>query len=225
MNGNQSVVGAICSSYDSYFEAEKKIADCIIERKEEVVDMTVAELARASKTSDATVSRFCRRCGFKGFHHLKMSLAREVMEEKNNGVQVSNDISRDDISQSLQNILANKIAELTQTVSMMDAKNLEKILRLIERASTVQVAAVTNNGDSPVAKEADYVLITATREKLLLEDFCFSRVPATMVAEILYLLLESGRPGAKETIRRHELSIADDKNVSDIPERIKENEP
>ena len=239
MNGNQSVVGAICSSYDSYFEAEKKIADCIIERKEEVVDMTVAELARASKTSDATVSRFCRRCGFKGFHHLKMSLAREVMEEKNNGVQVSNDISRDDISQSLQNILANKIAELTQTVSMMDAKSLEKILRLIERASTVQVAAVgntvpvaldftfklnqlgiravsgtiwetqmaytltltkndvvilisnsgtsrrlvtlakgarengcqviaiTNNGDSPVAKEADYVLITATREKLL----------------------------------------------------------
>ena len=297
MNGNQSVVGAICSSYDSYFEAEKKIADCIIERKEEVVDMTVAELARASKTSDATVSRFCRRCGFKGFHHLKMSLAREVMEEKNNGVQVSNDISRDDISQSLQNILANKIAELTQTVSMMDAKSLEKILRLIERASTVQVAAVgntvpvaldftfklnqlgiravsgtiwetqmaytltltkndvvilisnsgtsrrlvtlakgarengcqviaiTNNGDSPVAKEADYVLITATREKLLLEDFCLSRGPATMVAEILYLLLESGRPGAKETIRRHELSIADDKNVSDIPERIKENEP
>ena len=46
MNGNQSVVGAICSSYDSYFEAEKKIADCIIERKEEVVDMTVAELAK-----------------------------------------------------------------------------------------------------------------------------------------------------------------------------------
>ena len=93
------------------------------------------------------------------------------------------------------------------------------------RENGCQVIAITNNGDSPVAKEADYVLITATREKLLLEDFCFSRGPATMVAEILYLLLESGRPGAKETIRRHELSIADDKNVSDIPERIKENEP
>lgn len=26
MSGNQSVVGLICSSYDSYFEAEKK--DC-----------------------------------------------------------------------------------------------------------------------------------------------------------------------------------------------------
>ena len=54
MNGNQSVVGAICSSYDSYFEAEKKIADCIIERKEEVVDMTVAGPGRGSKNRDAT---------------------------------------------------------------------------------------------------------------------------------------------------------------------------
>lgn len=67
MNGNQSVVGAICSSYDSYFEAEKKIADCIIERKEEVVDMTVAELARASKTSDATVSRSAEGVDLKAF--------------------------------------------------------------------------------------------------------------------------------------------------------------
>ncbi len=29
--------------------------------------MTVGELAKASGTSDATVSRFCRRCVFKDF--------------------------------------------------------------------------------------------------------------------------------------------------------------
>ena len=61
MNESQSVVGVICASYDQFFEAEKKIADCIKSRKEDVVDMTVAELAAASGTSDATVSRFCRR--------------------------------------------------------------------------------------------------------------------------------------------------------------------
>lgn len=282
MSGNQSVVGLICSSYDSYFEAEKKIADCIIERKEDVVDMTVAELARASGTSDATVSRFCRRCGFKGFHHLKMSLAREVMEERNNSVTVSNEISRHNLGQSLQNILANKIAELTQTVSMMDIKNLEKVLEVLEKASSIQVVAVgntvpvamdfafklnqlgfravtgtilesqmaytlnlqkndvvmlisnvgtsrrlvalangarengcqiiaiTNNSSSPVAKAADYVLITATREKLLLDDFCFSRVPATMVTEILYLLLEAGISDTKKAARIHELSMEGD---------------
>ena len=285
MKESQSVVGVICSSYDSYFDAEKKIADCIIERKEDVIDMTVAELAKASGTSDATVSRFCRRCGFKGFQHLKMSLAREVLEEQGKSIQVSNDILREDISQSLQNILANKVAELTQTVSMMEPKKLEKILACLEAAGTVQVAAVgntipvaldfsfklnqlgipavsgtiwetqiaytlnmkkgdvvvvisnsgmsrrlltlvegakengvtvisvTNSPESPVAAASDYHITTATREKLLLDEFCFSRVSATMVVEVLYLLLSAGKTDSYESIRRHEIAISEDKTV------------
>lgn len=285
MKGNQSVVGTICSSYDSYFDAEKKIADCIIERKEDVIDMTVAELAKASGTSDATVSRFCRRCGFKGFQHLKMSLAREVLEERGKSIQVSNDILREDIGQSLQNILANKVAELTQTVEMMDPKKLEEILACLETARTVQVAAVgntipvaldfsfklnqlgipavsgtiwetqmaytlnmkqgdvvvvisnsgmsrrlltlvegakengvtviavTNSPESPVAAVSDYHITTATREKLLLDEFCFSRVSATMVAEVLYLFLSAGKKDSYASIRRHEIAISEDKTV------------
>lgn len=285
MKGNQSVVGTICSSYDSYFDAEKKIADCIIERKEDVIDMTVAELAKASGTSDATVSRFCRRCGFKGFQHLKMSLAREVLEERGKSIQVSNDILREDIGQSLQNILANKVAELTQTVEMMDPKKLEEILVCLETARTVQVAAVgntipvaldfsfklnqlgipavsgtiwetqmaytlnmkqgdvvvvisnsgmsrrlltlvegakengltviavTNSPESPVAVASDYHITTATREKLLQDEFCFSRVSATMVAEVLYLFLSASKKDSYASIRRHEIAISEDKTV------------
>ena len=285
MKGNQSVVGTICSSYDSYFDAEKKIADCIIERKEDVIEMTVAELAKASGTSDATVSRFCRRCGFKGFQHLKMSLAQEVLEERGKSIQVSNDILRGDIPQSLQNILANKVAELTQTVSMMESGKLEEILDCLEHAAAVQVAAVgntipvaldfsfklnqlgipavsgtiwetqvaytlnmkkgdvvvvisnsgvsrrlltlvegarengvtvisiTNSPQSPIAEASDYHITTATREKLLLDDFCFSRVSATMVVEILYLFLSAGKKDSYESIRRHEIAISEDKTI------------
>ena len=61
MQENISVSGVLCSSYDSFFEAEKKIADYILAHKSEIIDMTVAELALASGTSDATVSRFCRK--------------------------------------------------------------------------------------------------------------------------------------------------------------------
>lgn len=285
MDNSLSVLGTICSNYDSYFEAEKKIADCIIEQKEAVVDMTVAELAAASKTSDATVSRFCRRCGFKGFHHLKMTLAKEVMEERGKGIRISNDIDRTDLAQSMQNILANKVAELTQTVSMIDPERLETILTLLEQAETVQVAAVgntipvaldfsfklnqigiaavsgtiwetqmaytlnqkkndvlviisnsgtsrrllaliegagengipviaiTNRPESPVAIKADYHLTTATREKLLLGEFCFSRVSATMVVELLYLLLAVSKQNSYDSIRRHEVAIAEDKEI------------
>ncbi len=56
-----------------------------MEHKAEVVDMTVGELARASGTSDATVSRFCRRCGFKGFHSLKLALCQGGAGRRTNG--------------------------------------------------------------------------------------------------------------------------------------------
>ena len=71
---NRSVLDMICASYERFFDAEKKIADYILNHKKDAVEMTVAELAKASGTSDATVSRFCRRCGFKGYQNLKLCL-------------------------------------------------------------------------------------------------------------------------------------------------------
>lgn len=284
MSEARSVLGVICSFYDSFFKAEKKIADYIMEHKAQAVDMTVGELARASGTSDATVSRFCRRCGFKGFQSLKLALAREVLREEQDSRKVTNDIDRENLSQSLNNILANKVAELTETVRMMDIHSLEEILKKLEKARMVQLAAVgntipvaldgafkfnqlgipsvvgdiwetqaaytfnlgpedvvllisnsgfsrrlntlaqgakengstlvliTNNPDSPLASICDHKIITATREKLLTEEFWFSRVTATAVIEILYLLLRAGKKDAMEHIRRHEEAISSDKN-------------
>ncbi len=283
MKEGQSVLGVICAFYDQFFEAEKKIADCIMERKEDVVEMTVAELAAASQTSDATVSRFCRRCGFKGFQNLKLALAKEVMEESHKAVQVSNDIDRQKKRQSIQNILANKVAELEETAAMINEAELEQVLCLLEQAQTVQVAAVgntipvamdcafklnqlgiravagtiweeetahafnltsrdvlllisnsgmskrlqtlaqgakengvrliiiTNNPDSPLALLCDHCLVTATREKLLTEEFWFSRIASMLVVEILYLFLFSSRKDAADHIRRHERAILPDK--------------
>ena len=283
MNEARSVLGVICSAYDSFFEAEKKIADYIMEHKDQAVDMTVGELAKASGTSDATVSRFCRRCGFKGFQNRKLTLAREILEEEHQSQEVTNDIDRTDLEQSLKNILANKIAELTETIKMIDIKNLEIILDKLEHARMVQLAAVgntipvaldgafkfnqlgipavagdiweaqaayafnlgredvvliisnsgsskrletlaagakengstlvliTNNRESPLAQICDYKIITATREKLLTEEFWFSRVTVTTVIEIIYLLLMAGKKDAVEHIRRHEKAISSDK--------------
>ena len=280
---NQGISGTICAFYEQFFDAEKKIADFIMENKKAVVDMTVAELARASGTSDATVSRFCRRCGFKGFQSLKMDLAKEVMKEERDSLQVSNEISRGNLSQSLQNILANKMAEMTGTIGMMDTDNLEVILNVLEHARIIQFAAVgntipvamdgafkfnqlglrsvsgsiweaqaahaydlgpedavvvisnsgtskrllalvrgakengakiiviTNNESSPLARISDYKIITATREKLLTGEFWFSRIPAMLVIETLYLLLFVSKKDAAEHIRRHEESIRPDK--------------
>ena len=276
----KSVLDIICASLDSFFESDRKIGTYIIQHTAEVVDMTVGELAQACGVSDASVSRFCKKINMKGFHHLKITLAKEISEKGIEEEEVSNHISVNDIEQSLKNILANKVTEITQTVSMMDAKQLSEILNKLNMARTVQffavgntipvaidgafklnqigipavsgtiwetqigytynmtaedvVIAISNSGESTAvlraleaaksagattlsitnsekssaAQLSDYHITTATREKLFLDGYCFSRVSATTVIEILYLFLTSMRKDAYKSIVRHEQAIA-----------------
>lgn len=274
-----SVINQICASMDSFFDTEKKIGDYIVRNPKMVVDMTVGELAKECGVSEASVSRFCKRIELKGLHHLKISLARELVDAQDDG-EISGHISVDDMEGSLRGILSNKMEELRQTVAMIDREELKKILDVINNADTVLMAAVgntipvamdgayklnqigiramstpiwetelgysynltdkdvvvaisnsgestgviqileaaksrgavaisiTNNDRSSVAELSTYHITTATREKLFLDGYCFSRVSATMVIEIIYLLLASMRKESYESIVRHEQAMA-----------------
>ena len=275
----KSVLNQICTLYDSFFETEKKIGDYIIRNPKDIVDVTVGELAVKCQVSEASISRFCKKIGLKGFHHLKISIAKELVNREDNE-EYSNDISIDNKKQSLKSILANKVAELTQTVSMMDTDNLDEILNKINNARSVLFAAagntipvamdgayklnqigipaistpvletqlaysynltaddvviaisnsgestgviniieaakqnkaitisITNHDNSSIVKLSEYHITTASLEKMLFDEYCFSRVSATMVIEILYLFLTSMRKDAYKSIMQHEKSIA-----------------
>lgn len=283
MKKNKSVIDIIFAEYNNFYEAEKKIADYIVNNTQKVIDMTISELAESAGASDATVTRFCKKCHMKGFHHLKITLARELVESKKDDVKISGDVSESNIKESLSNILANKVEELKQTVSMIDEKELSEILNLIRNARNVQFAAVgntipvaldgcykfnqigipsvtnpiwetqiaytfnlskgdvviiisnsgsskrlidvieaakakesyivsiTNSNNSPIAKLSDYHIKTATREKLFLEEYYFSRISAMTIIEILYLFLTVGKPDVYKNLSKHEQAIADSK--------------
>ena len=74
-----------------------------------------------------------------------------------------------------------------------------------ENGSTLVL--ITNNRSHPGAASAIIKIITATREKLLTEEFWFSRVTVTTAIEIIYLLLMAGKKDAVEHIRRHEKKL------------------
>lgn len=191
---------------DSFFDTEKKIGDYIVRNPKKVVDMTVGELAKECGVSEASVSRFCKRIELKGFHHLKISLARELVDAKDDG-EISGHIFVDDMEGSLRGILSNKMEELRQTVAMIDREELKKILEAAKSRGAVAIS-ITNNARSSVAELSTYHITTATREKLFLDGYCFSRVSATMVIEIIYLLLASMRKESYESIVRHEQAMA-----------------
>lgn len=279
---NQTIIDTIYSQFDQFFESEKKIASYIINNHKQVIDMTIAELSKNCGASEASISRFCKKIDMKGFHHLKINLAREMVETDKT-IAVSNDVSLGNIEQSLQNILANKVAELTATVNMINAQELSEIIESIQQARIVQLVAVgntipvaldgsykfseigipavsgtiwetqtafsltltkedvliaisnsgesrkihtmiksanergvttigiTNNKNSAIGMESKYHIQTATREKLFLDEFYFSRISASTIIEILYLFLTIGQKNSYKQLSKNEEIFAQEK--------------
>jgi len=72
---NPSGLAIIQNSYTRLTGVERKIADCILARPEQVPGMTVGALADAAGVAASGVTRFCRKLGFQGYSQLKISLA------------------------------------------------------------------------------------------------------------------------------------------------------
>ena len=147
-----TVRNQIFSAYDSLFDAEKKVADYLMNHQEKAIEMSVSELAAACEASQATIVRFCKKIGCNGYHHLKIKMAKEMREQDDH--EFSNEISIDNIEQSLMNIMASKMEELKETLSSIDGKMLREIIDLILNAKVVEFTAMGNT--IPIALDGSY---------------------------------------------------------------------
>jgi len=83
------VLARIRSSASLLGPSEAKVAALIVERADEVVEWSTAELAQAAGTSTATVIRACQSLGFRGFQHLRLELARSAPMKARDGDDVA----------------------------------------------------------------------------------------------------------------------------------------
>lgn len=152
MNGEISVRDQIFSTYESLYDAEKKVADYLISHPAEAIEMSVSELAQHCEASQATIVRFCKKIGCKGFHQLKIRMAGEQRRQEEQ--VISNEINIDNMEQSLNNILGSKLEELKATYSNFNPKELREIIDLILQADMIEFAAMGNT--IPIALDGTY---------------------------------------------------------------------
>lgn len=58
---------------------EMKVANYVLDNYEEVLNANITELAENAGVSDASVVRFCKSLGYKGYQDFKISAARDVL--------------------------------------------------------------------------------------------------------------------------------------------------
>ncbi|TGA98430.1 MurR/RpiR family transcriptional regulator [Sporolactobacillus shoreae] len=141
-------VNGIYSNIGKYSKSEKKIVDLIINDPDFVINATISQLANRSNISEASVSRFCKRAGLNGFHHLKVLLAQSSFINTDS----QNNVSLDSEDKTLDKLMNDKKDEIQATLEGFDKAMMEKIIQVIKDARLIQIMAEGNT--FPVALDA-----------------------------------------------------------------------
>ncbi|MDO3408903.1 MurR/RpiR family transcriptional regulator [Saccharibacillus sp. CPCC 101409] len=134
---------------DGFSDAERKIAAYILKRRENVLGLTIRELAADTYSSNPTIVRLCRKIGVGGFREFKIVLSSEL--ERAAGVEkVDANIPFDGREEA--RAIAERIAGLTRSTvrdaySLLDGAALDAAASAIGEARQVYLFAV---GDSMI---------------------------------------------------------------------------
>lgn len=148
----QRCIAGIRSFYPSLFEAEKRVADFVLSRPEDVINMSISEVADLSKVADSTVVRFCQDLGYRGFQDFKIHLAKDLVPFEN---IIHEDISReDDVPSIVKKVFSSDMAALGDTLALLDMTEFQKAVRAIGDAQRVEFYGLGNSAS--VGMDASY---------------------------------------------------------------------
>ena len=73
-----NIFETISSQYFQLTNSEKKVADYVLRHRIDVQYMSISELAEEAGVAEATISRFCKRLGYKGYSAFKLAVANST---------------------------------------------------------------------------------------------------------------------------------------------------
>lgn len=136
---------------ENFSEIESQIADFVLQDAERVTRMTIKEFATGAGVSEASVVRFCKAIGVKGFRDFKVALSQELFRNKNEFNIVKKEKHE---KLSLNDVFFNTMAldqlAVQQLVNTLDLKEVSKAITLLKDKQKVTVYGV---GASAVVAE------------------------------------------------------------------------
>lgn len=175
----------ISNGYAEYTASEKKMADYVLSHKMDVQYMSITELAVECRVGEATVSRFCKRLGLKGYNDFKLACAKSLERERNGSVTGEIDTGmHEDIAfaEDLRGVYADQTRAMVQTMSMIRADSIKEAVEIISESN--KVYCMGQGGSVFLAMEAAQ-LFSAIVPKFIsvFDSHLQASAAATMTAE------------------------------------------
>lgn len=179
--------------YNQFTKTEKKIADFVSKNAQQVLFMSITDLADACKVADASVHRFCRTMGVKGYQEFKMKLSLSMASDEAAAKDTDKaSLKVDSLQYTMDYVLDSHISALKETHMLLDHEALEKTVRMMEEAAHIYFFGI---GDSLLtAKEARNKLLRIMNKVSCIDDPHMQAMTASMAGrdDLIFFISYSG---------------------------------
>jgi DNA-binding MurR/RpiR family transcriptional regulator len=143
-----NIIDTIGSLYNSLTPSSKRIADYVMSNATQVSKHSIAELSQIVNAGDATIIRFCRTLGFKGYQDFKMELAIEVSNLQGREKEIfDTDVTAEDNAEVIGHKLQSTIESvLSETMNLLNFQSLELVAEALKDAKAIYFFGVGSSG-------------------------------------------------------------------------------
>jgi RpiR family transcriptional regulator, carbohydrate utilization regulator len=176
--------------------AARRIAEFIAANAAEVVHMSVTEVAERSGASEGSVVSLCRQLGAKGFHHLKLALARDLVRP----VQfIHEDLDRsDDVATIVEKVFLSDVQALQDTLKVLDRAAVARAVALILAAERVELYGI--GSAAPIAEDAHYRMLRIGINCKVVIDSHIQAISASLTTPKVAVITVSHSGSTHETV-------------------------
>ena len=165
----ENVFEQIRQEYYDLTAAEKKTADYVMSHHAETQFLSIAELAEACGVAEATVSRFCRRMGYKGYNAFKLAIANATAIRSQDAALPSGQaLSGDRLEDLCQQLYTTDTGVITETLTLIQPETIRTAARLLADAG--KVLCMGQGGSMIMAQEAAHLFSTVSGKFFAIGD-------------------------------------------------------
>ena len=200
-----SILKVLGAQIETMTQADRQIAQFIIDHPERMLTLSSAALAQATGRSQSSVVKFSQKLGYGGYQQLKLAVnkAKAIEWQTPGGVIHGTIEATDSYMTILQKLIGSKLLSMRETSAANSEQTIDLALEALGGARRIQLAGV--GASSLVAKDFSYKLQKLGRVVLLDSDthIQISNTSTLTSADVLMALSHSGR--SVETLRIAEL--------------------
>ena len=177
---HSNVFDLISKEYYKFTGSEKKLADFILANQDGVAYLSISQMAEGANVAEATVSRFSRRLGYKGYVEFKLSAANTTLRFKPANNPLSGQVEdKDTIEQICQKLYTAEMEAIAQTMEVLSSEAVIKAADLLEKAP--RVLCMGQGGSMLIAQEAAHLFSTVSNKFQPVNDSHLQAMAAAMM--------------------------------------------